>query len=89
MRETLHRSGSDTTVVTNYLDGLGRQISAQVRDGANDVVQYTTYDSRGRPDSLFKAFEFGNAAHDFVQRSEFPGGALYQRTQYEANPLNR
>ena len=89
VRETLFRSGTDSTVTTNYLDGLGRQISTQVRDGNDDIVQYNTYDTRGRPDSSFKAFKIANSNHDFVQRSEFPSGALYQITEYEANPLNR
>lgn len=89
VRQTLKRSGTEQTVSTSYLDGLGRQISSQVRDGNDDIVQYNTHDALGRPDSSFKALQLTNSNHHFVQRSEFPGGALYQLTEYEANPLNR
>ncbi len=88
VREKLVRGNGDTTITRAYFDGLGRQISTQMRDGDDDIVLYNTYDALGRPDSSFKAFRH-DTDHDFLQRSDFPASPLFELIEYEANPLNR
>ncbi len=91
------RSATDSTVARQYLDGLGRALQTQVKDGAKWVVTHTEYDVRGRVEKEWRPYSYATGGSyesdtDVASHAaaEYSGaGAAYTLTAYTSDPLDR
>jgi len=86
--------GGGPRQATEYLDGLGRSIQTQQRDGSHDIVSTIEYDGAGREFRSWKPYRWdtghqydsGWAGNDTTYYgNEFP----YVEQHYEQSPMNR
>lgn len=85
VRTTQHGGESPSVSTSEYLDGLGRPWQTHVHTSQGRIVQATSHDDTGRPDSTYRPFH--QASDDF--KPAIPDGAASTATYYEDSPLNR
>lgn len=79
---------------TTYLDGLGRTLQSQVRDGLNDLVSAVQYDSLGRQHRNWRTFSY-NTGHlydgSFASHATTIFGVSnpFVETLFKDDPLSR
>ena len=103
VKQKAYRTGTDTTTMKTYTDGLGREIQKQVFFGDIDIIAHTKYDSLSRPRYAYKPYQvsLGTGKHKYdsgvasnigtyyTSLGIALGSAPFAETRYLADPLNR